>query len=202
MKIIRCHWTWLFILNINYREKNIKDQRRLNLSLSWKRISSFTGSSWIQLIESRYNLICDIGEKSEPPPKKVPGKKGRYTRTKGRNLVERLTREKDAILAFAFNKEVPFTNNLAARYIRPAKVKQKIQIASVLSKGLKSMPELKDSFQMPEKTTVIFSLNYAPPLKDIISLQDKYPALKLRHFNLICNVIRWSFQIPDTVIFF
>ncbi len=79
-----------------------------------------------QQIEARYILICGIGEKSEPPPQKTPGKRGRYKRTKGRNLVERLIREKDAVLAFAFNKEVPFTNNLAERDIRPAKVKQKI----------------------------------------------------------------------------
>lgn len=79
-----------------------------------------------QYIESRYNIICNIGEKSEPPPKKTLGKRGRYKRTKGRNLVERLIRERDAVLAFAFNKEVPFTNNLAERDIRPAKVKQKI----------------------------------------------------------------------------
>lgn len=79
-----------------------------------------------QHIESRYNLICGIGEKSEPLPKKTPGKRGRYKRTKGRNLVERLIREKDAVLAFAFNQEVPFTNNLAERDIRPAKIKQKI----------------------------------------------------------------------------
>jgi len=57
---------------------------------------------------------------------KTAGRKGRYKRTPGRNLVERLIKEKDAILAFAFNKEVPFTNNLAERDIRPAKVKQKI----------------------------------------------------------------------------
>ena len=79
-----------------------------------------------QQIEARYTLICSIGERAEPPPKKTPGKRGRYKRTKGRNLVERLIREKDAVLAFAFNKEVPFTNNLAERDIRPAKVKQKI----------------------------------------------------------------------------
>ena len=79
-----------------------------------------------QQIESRYSLICGIGEKLEPPPKKIPGKRGRYKRTKGRNLVERLIREKDAVLAFAFNEEVPFTNNLAESDIRPAKVKQKI----------------------------------------------------------------------------
>jgi transposase len=77
-------------------------------------------------IESRYVRICEIGEKAEPPPLKTTGKKGRYKRTKGRNLIDRLIREKDAVLAFAFNKEVPFTNNLAERDIRPAKVKQKI----------------------------------------------------------------------------
>ncbi len=77
-------------------------------------------------IESRYTLICGMGEKAEPPPRKSPGKKGRYKRTKGRNLVERLIREKEAVLAFAFNQEVPFTNNLAERDVRPAKVKMKV----------------------------------------------------------------------------
>lgn len=79
-----------------------------------------------QNIEARYSRICQIGEKSEPLPEKAPGKRGRYKRTKGRNLAERLISEKDAVLAFAFNKDVPFTNNLAERDIRPAKVKQKI----------------------------------------------------------------------------
>jgi len=77
-------------------------------------------------IKARHTLICGMGEKAEPPPSKLPGQTGRYKRTKGRNLVERLIREKDAVLAFAFNKEVPFTNNLAERDIRPAKVKLKV----------------------------------------------------------------------------
>jgi transposase len=77
-------------------------------------------------IEARFSLICALGEKTEPPPRKTPGKKGRSKRTKGRNLVERLIREKDPVLAFAFNEEVPFTNNMAERDLRPAKVKQKV----------------------------------------------------------------------------
>jgi hypothetical protein len=64
-------------------------------------------------IEDRFSRICTLGEQAEPPPRKTPGKRGRYKRTKGRNLVERLIRNKEAVLAFAFNKEVPFTNNLA-----------------------------------------------------------------------------------------
>lgn len=77
-------------------------------------------------IVAKYKLICRTGENSEPPPIKIPGKRGRYQRTKGRNLVERLINQQNAILAFAFNKNVPFTNNLAERDIRPVKVKQKI----------------------------------------------------------------------------
>lgn len=76
-------------------------------------------------IISRYDLICDVAQKSEPPPLKAQGKKGKYKRTKGRNLIERLIKEKEAMLAFAFNQNVPFTNNLAERDIRPVKIKQK-----------------------------------------------------------------------------
>jgi transposase len=79
-----------------------------------------------QYIESRYAAICKMGIKSEPVPIKTKGQKGRCKRTKGRNLVERLQKEQQAVLAFAFNEEVPFTNNLAERDIRPVKVKQKI----------------------------------------------------------------------------
>lgn len=79
-----------------------------------------------QQIESRFRRICNLGYLMEPPPIKTPGKRGRYKRTKGRNLVERLIKHQDAVLAFAFNEQVPFTNNLAERDIRPAKIKQKI----------------------------------------------------------------------------
>ena len=79
-----------------------------------------------QIINNRYKHICRIGELSEPLPYKTEKGKGRYKRTKGRNLVERLIQKQEAVLAFAFNKEVPFTNNLAERDIRPAKVKLKI----------------------------------------------------------------------------
>ena len=38
-------------------------------------------------IENRHILICSIGEKSEPPPIQVKGKRGRYKRTKGEILL-------------------------------------------------------------------------------------------------------------------
>ena len=79
-----------------------------------------------QQIHNRFMRICNIGEHMEPPPIKTSGKRGRYKRTKGRNLVERLIKYQGAVLAFAFNENVPFTNNLAERDIRPTKIKQKI----------------------------------------------------------------------------
>ena len=79
-----------------------------------------------QQIQDRFIKICNLGEHMEPPPIKTKGKRGRYKRTKGRNLVERLIKYQDAVLAFAFNENVPFTNNLAERDIRPTKIKQKI----------------------------------------------------------------------------
>jgi transposase len=85
-------------------------------------------------IKSRYDIICGIGEKAEPPPIKTRNR-GKMKQTKGRNLVERLIREKKAVLAFAFNKDVPFTNNLAERDIRPIKVKQKISNCFRTTKG-------------------------------------------------------------------
>ncbi len=76
-----------------------------------------------QQIRSRYMQICLLGEKAEPPPVKT---KGRQKRTLGRNLVERLIKHQKMVLAFAFNQQVPFTNNQAERDVRPAKIKQKI----------------------------------------------------------------------------
>jgi transposase len=76
-------------------------------------------------IEQQYDILLQQAQLEEPQPKKT-GSKGRLKRTKGRNLLERLQKYKSAVLAFAFNEEVPFTNNQAERDIRPIKVKQKI----------------------------------------------------------------------------
>ena len=54
------------------------------------------------------------------------GKRGRKKQIKGRNLLVRLIKYKEAVLAFAYNDEVSFTNNQAERDIRPMKLKQKI----------------------------------------------------------------------------
>jgi transposase len=76
-------------------------------------------------IEKEFDTIIDHAQLEEPPPVQT-GKRGKLKRTKGRNLFERLQQHKEAVLAFAFDAQIPFTNNQAERDIRPIKVKQKV----------------------------------------------------------------------------
>ena len=73
-----------------------------------------------------FHRICQQGLLEEPPPIKTIGKKGRLKKSKGRNLLERLSQNQDAVLSFAFHQDLPFTNNQAERDLRPVKTKQKV----------------------------------------------------------------------------
>lgn len=76
-----------------------------------------------------YEQLCGQAEEEELPPLvffKANGQSGRAKRSKGRNLLERLILHQDAVLAFAFEAGVPFTNNQAERDLRPVKVKQRV----------------------------------------------------------------------------
>jgi transposase len=71
-----------------------------------------------------YEDFCQQGLQEEPLPEYQH--KARPRKTKGRNLLERLLKHKDAVLAFAQHQLVPFTNNQAERDLRPAKGKLKV----------------------------------------------------------------------------
>lgn len=91
-------------------------------------VKSAYGKGVIQEIsgfEKSYEKILAAGEKEEPLPERT-NPKGKLKRTKGRNLLERLTKHQAAVLRFAKEEDVPFTNNQAERDIRPSKVKQKM----------------------------------------------------------------------------
>ena len=78
-----------------------------------------------KLISNQYDRICEMAEQEEPPPEyRYAGKKPKQT--KGRNLLNRFVKYKEAVLAFAKYNIVPFTNNQAERDVRSTKIKLKI----------------------------------------------------------------------------
>ncbi len=83
--------------------------------------------------QEKYQNICQQADQEEPPPR--PNKRGKPTNPKGRNLLNRLVKYQDGVLAFAFHQAVPFTNNQAERDIRCLKTKQKVATSFRTFKG-------------------------------------------------------------------
>lgn len=81
--------------------------------------------------EAYYRQLCEQGLAQEPPGLVFFNPVGgvlnkRPKQTSGRNLLDRLVAHEAAVLAFAFEPGVPFSNNEAERALRPAKIKQKV----------------------------------------------------------------------------
>ena len=74
--------------------------------------------------EKKYEKICQQADREEPKPEK--SSRGKPKNSVGRNLLKRLKKHQVGVLAFAFEEEVPFTNNQAERDLRCLKVKQKV----------------------------------------------------------------------------
>jgi transposase len=72
-----------------------------------------------------YDKILAEGFAINLVPEKT-GKKGRPKQPAPKNLLDRLQKNKQQVLAFMYDFRVPFTNNLAERDVRMVKVKEKI----------------------------------------------------------------------------
>ncbi len=78
-------------------------------------------------LQKRYRNILTRGGKELPEiPLRPKGKRGRIAKSDAHNLWERLKKHETAVLLFAKESYVPFTNNRAERDLRMAKVKQKV----------------------------------------------------------------------------
>jgi len=74
----------------------------------------------------KYDELLTKGLEQNPIPETPAGKRGRRAKGKTRCLLERLRDYKPDILRFAFDWDIPFTNNEAERCVRFSKVKEKI----------------------------------------------------------------------------
>ena len=78
-------------------------------------------------VQKRYRNILTRGEKQLPPiPPKPRGQRGKIAKSDAHNLWERMKTYESAVLLFARDPHVAFTNNRAERDLRMAKVKQKV----------------------------------------------------------------------------
>ncbi len=78
-------------------------------------------------LQKHYRAILTRGGRELPPlPARQNGQRGRIAKSDAQNLWERLKEHEGAVLLFARDANVPFTNNRAERDLRMSKVKQKV----------------------------------------------------------------------------
>ena len=80
----------------------------------------------VQAFQAAFLRLLDEGDCVHPRAPTPAGKRGKAKQHPARNLLDRLRKHQDAVLAFLYDLAVPFDNNLAERDVRMVKVQQKV----------------------------------------------------------------------------
>jgi transposase len=89
------------------------------------------GKLWLDPLEvvdweARFLELLDEADRLHPHAVAPPGRRGRCKQSAARNLLDRLRKHQQAVLAFLEDLRVDFDNNLAERDLRMVKVQQKV----------------------------------------------------------------------------
>jgi len=89
------------------------------------------GKLWLDPLEvlaweARFLDLLAEGDRLHPRAVAPPGRRGRCKQSPARNLLDRLRKPQQAVLAFLEDLRVDFDNNLAERDLRMVKVQQKV----------------------------------------------------------------------------
>jgi transposase len=89
------------------------------------------GKLWLDPLEvvdweARFLELLEEGDRLHPYALPPPGARGRCKQSAARNLLDRLRKHQQAVLAFVEDLRVDFDNNLAERDLRMVKVQQKV----------------------------------------------------------------------------
>jgi len=122
-----------------------------------RRTSSSLSETRIRALERRYQSILDEGYAANPLKPLRPNakkKRGRRKKSKARNLLERLDHHRSEVLAFLYDFDVPFDNNLAEQDIRMMKVQQKISGTFRSEEGAKAFCRIRGYISTARKNAL------------------------------------------------
>lgn len=105
--------------------KNLLTEIKKEVDLNWNTANALTLDK-IEVFEKRYTQILDDGFKEDYITNSESYAKKKAKKSTSLNLLNRLSAYRQHILAFMYDFDIPFDNNLAERDLRMTKVKQKI----------------------------------------------------------------------------
>ncbi|ETI92052.1 MAG: Transposase IS66, partial [Clostridium butyricum DORA_1] len=105
--------------------KNLLIEIKKEVDLYWNTANALTLDK-IEAFEEKYVQILENGFKEDYIANSESYLKKKSKKSNSLNLLNRLSGYKDQLLAFMYDFDIPFDNNLAERDLRMTKVKQKI----------------------------------------------------------------------------